>query len=170
MAKIKSHFLSFGPRKFVICAVIVLIILDIINSVYLRTYWVFKDLSRVAVEKLANKEGLQFSELSEQTIIEVTAMINNAFFFFLFIILINNLFFYFFYLKKKLWAQGYVLFYAITNSILAVIFLVEGPIVGWPWFIYNVGTMFLYFYLYLGIKVLKYETTDIIPEHETKAQ
>lgn len=177
MAKVKSHFLSLGPRRFVIGAVIALIILDIINSIYLRSYWVFKDLSRVAVERLANKEGLQFSELSEQTIMEVTAMINNAFFFFLFIILINNLFFYFFYLKKKLWAQGYVLFYAITNSILAVIFLVEGPIVGWPWFIYNLGTMFLYFYLYLGVKVLKYETTDIkplpvtlTPEHETTEQ
>ncbi len=177
MAKVKTHFLSFGPRRFVISTVIVLIILDIINSIYLRSYWVFKDLSRATVEKLANKEGMQFSELSEQTITEVTAMINNAFFFFLFIILINNLFFYFFYLRKKLWAQGYVLFYAITNSLLAVLFLVEGPIVGWPWFIYNLITIFLYFYLYLGVKVLKYETTDIkppafppIPEHETKAQ
>lgn len=175
MAKVKTHFLSFGPRRFVISAVLVLIILDIINSIYLRSYWVFKNLSRQTVEKLANNQGLEFSQLSEQTITEVTAMVNNAFFFLLFIILINNIFFYIFYLRKKLWAQGYVLFYAISNSVLAILFLVEGPIVGWPWFIYNLGTMFLYFYLYLGVKVLKYETTDIkpipivpIPEHETK--
>jgi hypothetical protein len=159
----------------VIFAVLVLIILDIINSMYLRSYWVFKNLSRQTVEKLANNQGLEFSQLSEQTITEVTGMVNNAFFFLLFIILINNFFFYLFYLRKKLWAQGYVLFYAISNSVLAILFLVEGPIVGWPWFVYNLGTMFLYFYLYLGVKVLKYETTNIKPipvvtilEHETK--
>lgn len=178
MAKVKTHFLALGPRRFVICTVLVLIILDIINSIYLRSYWVFKDLSRMIVERLANNQGLEFSQLSEQTIMEVTAMVNNAFFFLLFLIVINNLFFYLFYLRKKLWAQSYVLFYAISNSILAITFLVEGAILGWPWFIYNLGTMFLYFYLYLGVKVLKYETTDIkplavtppIPEHETKAQ
>ncbi len=178
MAKVKSHFLSIGPRRFVICAVLVLIILDVINSIYLRSYWVFKDLSRMIVERLANNQGLEFSQLSEQTIIEVTSMVNNAFFFLLFLIVINNLFFYFFYLRKKLWAQSYVLFYAITNSILAITFLIEGAILGWPWFIYNLGTMFLYFYLYLGVKVLKYETTDIkqltvpppIPAGETTEQ
>lgn len=172
MTKVKAHFLSIGPRRFVICAVLVLLVLDIINSVYMRSYWVFKNLSHIIVERLANNQGLEFSQLSEQTILEVTAMVNNAFFFFLFIILINNLFFYFFYLRKKLWAQGYVLFYAVSNSVLAVTFLIEGPILGWTWFLYNLGTMFLYFYLYLGVKVLKYETTDIkpIPEHGTKAQ
>lgn len=178
MAKVKTHFLALGPRRFVICTVLVLLILDIINSIYLRSYWVFKDLSRMIVERLANNQGLEFSQLSEQTIIEVTAMVNNAFFFLLFLIVINNLFFYLFYLRKKLWAQSYVLFYAISNSILAITFLVEGAILGWTWFIYNLGTMFLYFYLYLGVKVLKHETTDIkavavpppIPADETKEQ
>lgn len=178
MAKVKTHFLSFGPRRFVIATVLVLIILDIINSIYLRSYWIFKDLSRMIVERLANNQGLEFGQLSEQTIIEVTAVVNNAFFFLLFLIVINNVFFYFFYLRKKLWAQGYVLFYAISNSVLAISFLIEGTILGWPWFMYNLGTIFLYFYLYLGVKVLKYETTDIkqkdllppIPEHETTVQ
>lgn len=177
MTKVKAHFLSIGPRRFVVCAVVMLIILDIINSIYLRSYWVFKNLSRMIVERLANNQGLEFSQLSDQTIMEVTAMVNNAFFFFLFIILINNLFFYFFYIRKKLWAQGYVLFYAVSNSVLAITFLIEGAILGWPWFLYNLGTMLLYFYLYLGVKVLKYETTDIkplpvpvTPEGETKGQ
>lgn len=161
LLKIKSHFLAFGARRFVIIAVISLFILDIINSLYLRVYWVHRDFSRLIVERLAHNQGLEFKQLSNQTIIEITTMVNNAFFFLLFIILINNLFFYFFYLRKRLWAQGYVLFYAISNSVLAITFLIEGTVLGWPWFLYNLMTMFLYLYLYLGVKVLKEETTDI---------
>ncbi len=171
MAKIKSHFLSLGARRFVIGTVILLIILDLINSLYLRLYWIHRGISRLVVERIANNQGLEFKQLSEQTITEITLMVNNAFFFFLFIILINNLFFYFFYLKKKLWAQSYVVFYSISNSILAITFLFEGPILGWSWFAYNLSTMFIYLYLYSGVKVLKDETTDIklILEHGTKA-
>lgn len=172
MTKIKMHFLYLGARRFVLCALAVLLLLDVINSLYLREYWVHRDISRVVVEKLANNQGLEFKQLSEQTIVEITTMANNAFFFFLFIIMVNNLFFYFFYLKRKLWAQSYVLFYAVSNSILAITFLVEGPVLGWTWFSYNLSTMFLYFYLFLGVKVLKHETTDgkVSPVRGMKAQ
>ena len=152
--KLKSHYLKLGPRPFVIATALILLILDIINSIYLRLYWTFKKLSLVIVERLAHGQGLELGQLSDQTIIEVQGMVNNAFFFFLFIVIINNLFFYFFYLRKKLWAQGYVLFYTISNSILAVTFLIEGPILGLPWFIYNFATMFIYLYLYMGVKTI----------------
>lgn len=170
LEKIKPHFLKLGPSRFVVGAVLVLFILDIINSIYLRLYWIEKKLSVLFVTKLANNQGLEFSELSQDTLMQIQAMINNAFFFFLFIVLINNLFFYFFYLRKKLWAQGYILFYTLTNSLLAMTFIIEGPIMGWEWLIYNVGTIFLYLYLYMGVKTLKVETTDFIPGHEKKGR
>jgi hypothetical protein len=168
--KFKAHFMQLGARRFVWAAVALLIVLDLINSLYLRLYWVHKDLSVMVVKRLANSQGLEFGQLTQQTIVEVQAMINNAFFFFLFIILINNIFFYGFYLRKKLWAQGYVLFYTISNSILAITFLVEGKVLGWGWFLYNLASMFLYFYLYLGVKVLKFETTDVTHSSEMKGQ
>lgn len=170
MEKIKAHFLKWGPRRFVICAVLLLIILDIINSLYLRDYWLHKNLSLMYVGHIAAKQGLDFSQLSDNSILEIKQVVDNSFFFFLLIILINNFFFYFFYLRKKLWAQGYVLFYTVTNALLAVMFVVEGPILGGLWFSYNILTMPVYLYLYFGVKVLKFETTDAIPAHGKKEQ
>lgn len=170
MEKIKSHFLKFGARRFVIGAVLLLIALDILNTMYLRDYWLHKNLSLMYVEKIALNQGLDFSQLSASSIREVKEVVDNSFFFFLFIILLNNFFFYAFYLRKKLWAQGYVLFYTVTNALLALLFLVEGPILGITWFMYNILTLPLYLYLYFGVKVLKFETTDAIPEHGKKEQ
>lgn len=170
MEKMKYHFMKLGPRRFVIGAVLLLLILDLLNSWYLKIYWVQKNLSLLYVERLAKTQGLDFTQLSQNSILEVKQVVDNGFFFFLFIVLLNNLFFYVFYLKKKLWAQGYVLFYTVTNAILAVLFLVEGPVLGLSWFFYNIITMLLYIYLYFGVKVLKFETTDAIPVHEKKEQ
>lgn len=169
--KIKSHFLKLGPKRFVIGAVLLLLILDLINSYYLRIYWVHKDLSIFYVKTLAQREGLDFSNLTAESINEVKGVIDNGFYFFLLIVLVNNIFFYVFYLRKKLWAQGYILFYTVTNALLGVLFLVEGPILGVSWLIYNFVSIVLYLYLYFGVKVLKFETTDAaIPAHETTAQ
>lgn len=166
MEKLKKHFLKFGSRRFVIVAVISLLALDLINTVYLRLYWLKKDLSTTLVHQMVRKNGYLLENFSSETILEMKAFLDNTFYFFLFLILINNIFFYFFYLRKKLWAQGYILFYTLTGSIFALSFIVDQAGLGLGWFTYNILTMFIYLYLYLGVKVLKYETTDIIPEHE----
>jgi hypothetical protein len=170
MEKLKTHFLKIGPRRFVIGTVLLLIILDIINSYYLRIYWEHRNLSVLMGKTLAISQGLDFREFSADSIREFKGLIDQAFFFFLFIVLVNNIFFYVFYLRKKLWAQSYVLFYALTNSILAVTFLVEGTILGMGWYLYNLATVFIYLYMYFGVKVLKHETCDITPAHGTKVQ
>jgi hypothetical protein len=170
MAKLKTHFMKFGARRFVMGTVLLLIILDLLNTWYLRLYWVHKNLSFLYVEQLAKTQGLDFNQLSPGSILEVKQVVDNGFFFFLFIILVNNMFFYLFYLRRKLWAHGYVLFYTVSNAILAVLFLVEGPVMGISWFLYNIGTIILYIYLYFGVKALKLETTDVSPGHEKKAQ
>lgn len=170
MEQIKIHFLKFGPRRFVWATVFLLFILDLINSWYLRIYWVHKNFSILFVKRIAQNQGLDLDGLGRESVLEVQQFIDNAFFFFLFIVLLNNVFFYIFYLRKKLWAQGYVLFYTLTNSILAITFLIEGTILGWNWFLYNLFTMFFYLYLYFGVKVLKYETTDAIPVDGKTAQ
>lgn len=174
--RFKPHFLKLGPRRFVIGTVLLLIILDIVNSYYLRIWWQHRDISILMTKTLATKQGLDWSELSTESISEVKGVVDQAFYFFLFIVLINNFFFYVFYLRKKLWAQGYVLFYCLTTSLFAVTFIYEGPILGLPWYAYNIATLFIYAYLYVGAKLLKYETTDIaqpepiIPERETTEQ
>lgn len=166
MEKLKKHFLVIGGRRFVISAVILLISLDLINTIYLRLYWLKKDLSTMLVHQMVRKNGYLLENFSTDTILEMKSFLDNTFYFFLFLILLNNIFFYFFYLRKKLWAQGYVLFYTLTGSIFALSFIVDQADLGLGWLTYNILTMFLYFYIYLGVKVLKYETTDIIPEHE----
>jgi hypothetical protein len=166
---IKNHYLKMSQKSFIALTVLSFFVLDLINSYYLRLYWTYKNLSLLYVEKLAQTQGLDFSQLSEQSILEIKQVIDNGFFFFLFIILINNLFFYIFYLRKKLWAQGYVIFYALTNSILSFMFLIEGPILGIPWFIYNIMTIGVYLYFYLGMKLLKIQI-PISHAHEKMAQ
>lgn len=179
LQKFKPHFLKLGPRRFVIGTVLLLVILDFVNAFYLRLWWQYRDISIKMTKKIADKQDIDWSTLSTESINEVRGLIDNAFYFFLFIVLINNLFFYVFYLRKKLWAQGYVLFYTLTTSLFAVTFIYEGPILGYPWYVYNLATLFLYAYMYVGVKLLKYETTDIdqpvdvvppTPEHEKTEQ
>lgn len=162
MQKIKPHFLKLGPRRFVIGTIILLIVIDLVNSYYLRIWWVHRDLSMLFVQKLAERQGISLSELVPNSIDEIKYLIDNCFFFFLLIVLANNFFFYAFYLKKKLWAQGYVLFYTLTGAFMSLGFLIEGPILGIPWFVYNLSTIAIYLYLYFGVKVLKFETTDAV--------
>lgn len=169
--KLRPHYLKIGARKFVIGTVVLLIALDILNSLYLREYWELKNITINMIGKIIKGQGGNLSQLGPGTLREIQEMVTNAFNFFLFVVLINNLFFYVFYLRKKIWAQGYVLFYTISNGLLAITFLIEGPILGWPWYLFNIGAMFLYFYLYIGVKVLKNETTDeVTPERGTSVQ
>lgn len=175
LQRFKPHFLKLGPRRFVIGTVLLLIVLDLVNSYYLRIWWQHRDLSILMTKTIATKQGLDWSTLSQDSINEVRGLIDNAFYFFLFIVLINNFFFYAFYLRKKLWAQGYVLFYTLTTALFAVTFIVEGPVLGGAWYAYNLATLFIYAYMYVGVKLLKFETTDIeqppvTPAGETKEQ
>lgn len=154
--------MKFGPRRFVYMAVGVLLILDIINSYFLRVYWLNKDLSTTLVHQMVQKNGYVLENFSSDTINEMKSFLDNTFYFFLFLILVNNLFFYAFYLKKKLWAQGYVLFYALTAAIFALSFLIDHAGLSLGWIAYNIMTIPIYVYLYLGVKVLKYETTNAV--------
>ena len=170
MAKIKEHFLKFGPRRFVIMATVLLLVMDILNSWYLKLYWLKKDLSGFMVKQSIERSGNSVEYFSVSTIREMEAFLDNIFYFFIFLILINNIFFYFFYLRKKLWAQSYVLFYAFTAAIFSVTFLIDQAGLGTGWMLYNLLTIPLYVYLYLGVKVLKRETTDFIPADEKTAR
>lgn len=163
--------MKFGPRRFVYIATAALLILDIINSYFLRVYWLNKDLSTTMVHQMIRKQGYVIENFSNDTILEMKSFLDNTFYFFLFLILINNIFFYAFYLRKKLWAQGYVLFYTLTASIFSLSFLIDHAGLSIGWIVYNILTIPIYVYLYFGVKVLKYETTDAInPAHETTAQ
>ncbi len=166
MEKLKKHYLKLGSKPFVIGAVILLLVMDLLNSAYLRLYWLKKDLSTTLVHEMVRKNGYVLENFSRDTIMEMKGFLDNTFYFFLFLILINNIFFYFFYLRKKLWAQGYILFYTLTGSVFSLSFLIDQADLGVMWFIYNILTIFIYLYLYFGVKLLKYETTDVIPEHE----
>lgn len=154
--------MKMGPRRFVVGTVLLLIVTDIVNSYYLRVWWVHRNLSYVFVQKLAEKQGISISDLVPNSINEIKYLVDNCFFFFLLIVLVNNIFFYIFYLRRKLWAQGYVLFYTLTGAFMSLSFLIEGPILGAPWYVYNLSTILVYTYLYFGVKVLKYETTDAV--------
>lgn len=157
--KFREHFLKIGPRRFVNFAVIVLVILDLLNTWYLKLYWMSKNYSLVLVYQSIRQMGYPVEDFSRETILEMQGFLDNTFYFLVFIILINNLFFYFFYYKKRLWAQGYVLFYTITGAILAVSFIVDNGGLGAWWMLYNVLTIFVYGYLFAGVKLLKDETT-----------
>lgn len=157
--KLKAHFLKFGPRRFVGFAVVVLLVLDLLNSYYLKLYWAKKDLSNAMVYLSIKRSSLDVSEFSPDTLQEMTGFVDNAFSFFLLVILANNLFFYFFYLRKKLWAQGFVLFYALTATFFSMTFIFDNADLGVGWLVYNMLTIPLYLYVYTGVKLLKTETT-----------
>jgi hypothetical protein len=159
LEKLRSHFLKVGPRRFVIVAVIVLTLFDVVNSYYLKLYWLKKDLSTTLVLQSIGRSGITVEDFSRDTLSEMVGFLNNTFYFFLLVVLANNLFFYFFYLKKKLWAQGYVLFYTLTAALFSITFILDKDTMGFWWTLYNVSTVIVYVYLYFGVKLLKPETT-----------
>jgi hypothetical protein len=165
--KMKAHFLKFGPRRFVVATVLILLITDIINSYYLKLYWLKKDLSHFMVLQNIQRSDLQIQDFSQTTIDELAGFVNNAFYFFLLLIFANNLFFYLFYLRKKLWAQGYVLFYTLTAALFSLTFIFDNAGLGLGWMSYNILVIPVYIYLYFGVKLLKLETTHL---HEKKGR
>ena len=159
MEKLKAHYLKLGPRAFVIVCVLLLIITDLLNSYYLKLWWQHKNFSSVFVNLLAQRSGMQIQEFDQTTVQDWMQLFDNAVYFFIVLVIANNLFFYFFYLRKKLWAQGYVLFYTLSAAIFAVTFIFDGIELGAGWLIYNLSTIFMYAYLYMGVKLLRAETT-----------
>lgn len=159
MEKIREHFLRLGPRRFVISTVVLLILTDLINSWYLKLYWVKKDYAQLLVRQSIQRSGLLYEDFNIGTINEMLGFLNNTFHFFLLIILVNNLFFYVFYLRKRLWAQGFVLFYTLTAAMFSLTLLFDNAGLGAGWMTYNLLTIPLYIYLFLGVKVLRPETT-----------
>jgi hypothetical protein len=157
--KLKAHFLAFGPRRWVVFTVISLIITDLINCYYLKLYWLNKGVSDTLVQRSITQGGLLIEDFDRATLSEMTGFVNNTFYFFLFIILANNYFFYFFYLRKRLWAQGYVLFYALSAAVFSLSFIFDNAGLGAGWMSYNIFTIPFYIYLFLGVKLLKIETT-----------
>ena len=157
--KLKAHFLAFGPRRFVIFATLSLILTDLLNSYYLKLYWEKKDLSTQMVHKSVERSGMSVQEFDLATLNEMVGFMNNLFSFFLLIIIVNNVFFYFFYLRKRLWAQGFVLFYTLTAALLSLTLIVDDAGLGTGWKAYNALTIPYYLYLYFGVKLLKNETT-----------
>lgn len=159
LEKFKPHFLKFGPRRFVIFTVLTLIATDLINGYYLKLYWAKKDYGSILMRESMRRGGMQASDFNSATLSEMHGFMDNLFHFFLFIILANNLFFYFFYLRKRQWAQGFVVFYALTASLFSLSLLFDNAGMGTGWFLYNLATIPFYVYLYVGVKILKDETT-----------
>jgi hypothetical protein len=165
--KLLAHFHKIGARRFVVGTVIILVVLDILNCVYLKLAWVQNDLSQRMVLQIINQMKLQPADFNPTTMLEIRGLVDKSFDFFMFIILINNLFFYFFYLRKKLWAQGYVLFYTLTAAIFSGTLLFDGYGMGSGWLIFNLMTIPFYVYLYMGVKLLKDETT-LVPQKKAR--
>ncbi|HLW56522.1 MAG TPA: hypothetical protein VKY27_04000 [Bacteriovoracaceae bacterium] len=166
--KFKAHFKSWNCRYFVIFTIISLIITDIINGYYLKLFWSNKGMSQNLVRQSIAQGGMIIEDFSIDTINEMTGFVDNTFYFFLFLILVNNLFFYLFYYLKKLWAQGFILFYTLTAAIFALTFIFDDAGLSPAWKVYNVLSIPFYLYLFLGVKVLKSETT--IPAGEKKGR
>lgn len=162
--KLVAHFRKLGPRRFVVATVVTLIATDLLNSWYLRLWWVAKNMSETLLYQSSQRSGVSLEELGPGSITELRQFFDQSFYFFLFIILANNLFFYLFYLRRKLWAQGFVLFYALTAAALSVGFLFDNAGLGTGWYIYNLTMIFVYTYMFLGVKYLKAETVDL-PNH-----
>lgn len=168
--KFKTHFLQFGPRRFVVFTVLALVLTDLVNFYYLKLYWMSKDFSNLIVRMGIMRSGQMMENFSADSIQEMMALITNCFYFFLFIILVNNLFFYLFYLRRKLWAQGFVLFYVLTAAIFQMTFIFDNGGLSWTWTTYNLLTVPFYLYLFFGVKWLKAETTDAVPLRGKMAQ
>lgn len=165
--KLQNHYRKLAPRQFVAGAVIALVILDILNGLYLKLTWVKNGLSKNTVLLIIQGMKLHATDFDQATMTEIGGLVDKSFDFFLFLILMNNLFFYLFYLRKKMWAQGYVLFYTLTGAIFSGFMIFDGYGMGIGWMMFNLLAVPLYMYLYMGVKVLKFATT---PMTKTKAQ
>lgn len=161
--KLKAHFLRFKPRHFVVFTVLTLFITDLVNTWFLRIFWESKNMSHNLIRTVFAQKGVNIGDFSAASIAEMVGFVANSFSFFLFIILVNNLFFYLFYLRRKLWAQGYILFYALTGALLQLTYIIDSEAIGWGWTVYNLLTIPYYLYVFLGVKFLKAETTDPVP-------
>jgi hypothetical protein len=163
--KLLRHYQALGARRFVIGAVVLLIILDLVSGYYLKVSWEQKDLYGQAMQFWLKGMKLETGELSDETMYEIAGLIRKTFDFFLFLIFVNNLFFYFFYLRKKLWAQGYILFYTMTGALMSAMMVFDG--MGAAWIGVNLVSALLYVYLFWGVKLLKPETT-LVPEKKAR--
>jgi hypothetical protein len=157
--KLLNHYLKLGPRRFVVGTVILLVILDLLNGLYLKLSWIKNGLAEKMVLTVIERMQFKPQDFDHATMLEMSGLVNQSFDFFLYVIAVNNLFFYFFYLRKKLWAQGYVLFYTLTAAIFSFLMIFDGNGMGAGWMIFNLLTIPLYWYLYMGVKLLKNETT-----------
>jgi hypothetical protein len=162
--KLTTHFRKWGPKRFVIATVIVLIVTDLLNSWYLRLWWVAKEMSYKGVMMSAQHSGIAIEDLGPDSVREIQQFFDNSFYFLLLIILANNFFFYAFYLRRKLWAQGFVLFYALTAAAFSAMFFFDNAGLGTAWYLYNVLMVPVYLYIFLGVKYLKADTVDL-PNH-----
>ena len=165
--KLLNHYKKLVPRQFVTGAVIALVTLDILNGIYLKLSWVKNGLSKNMVLIIIQRMKLQTTDFDHATMTEIGGLVDKSFDFFLFLILMNNLFFYLFYLRKKIWAQGYVLFYTLSGAIFSGFMIFDGYGMGAGWMMFNLLAIPLYMYLYMGVKVHKFETS---PVPEKKAQ
>ena len=156
-----KHYLGLGPRRFVIGTVILLIILDIVSGYYLKLSWESKNVYEQMVHFWITSLKFQTGDLSADTLVEVSGLMQKTLDFFLFLLFLNNLFFYFFYLRKKLWAQGYILFYTLTGALFSLAMIFDG--MGAEGIATNIICTIIYTYLFFGVKFLKSETT-LVPE------
>lgn len=161
--KLINHYRKLAPRQFVAATVTILVILDILNGLYLKLSWAKNGLSKNMVLTIIQGMKLQASDFDQASMAEIGGLVDKSFDFFLFLILMNNLFFYLFYLRQKIWAQGYVLFYTLTGAMFSGFMIFDGYGMGAGWITFNLLAVPLYMYLYLGVKVLKFETT-LVPE------
>ncbi len=164
--KLRNHFLNLGPRRFVILAVIALIILDLLTAYYFRLSWETRGLSKSLVALSIGQAKFSVSDFSQETLLEMSGLVNQTIDFLLILLIFNNLFFYFFYLKKKLWAQSYVLFYTLSAAVLSLTMIFDNQL-GIGWLLFNIATIPTYMYLYFGVKLLKPETI-LVPEKKAQ--
>ncbi len=156
--KLRQHFLKIGPRRFVLMTVFSLLILDLLTGHSFRMSLIQNGFSEKLVQLSIKQANLQASDLSNETLSEVHNLMNMSLDFMLGLILVNNIFFYFFYFKKKLWAYSYVAFYTLTAGFLSLSMIFDKHI-NTGWLIFNIATIPMYLYLFLGVKLLKAETT-----------
>jgi hypothetical protein len=156
--KLRQHFLKIGPRRFVLMTIFSLLILDLLTGHSFRMSLIQNGFSEKLVQLSIKQANLQASDLSNETLSEVHNLMNMSLDFMLGLILVNNIFFYFFYFKKKLWAYSYVAFYTLTAGFLSLSMIFDKH-VSTGWLIFNIATIPMYLYLFLGVKLLKAETT-----------
>jgi hypothetical protein len=157
--KLHNHFKKWNSKTFTRVLVLVLLGLDILNGQFLRLSWIGKDSSRKMVNLLSSQGELSVSELSHDTMTELLGMIDNTFLFFLFIILINNLFFYIFTLRGKNWAHSYLVFYTLTGALFSLVMVVDSFGMGSFWGVFNIISILLYAYLFIGMKIVPFPPT-----------